>query len=131
MADLMRLFNSKNHSSDMDLNDILEHRFVAMLSYFSWLVLIPIFTARDSKFARFHANQGLVLAVVEIIAYFVITKISVFGVATLHFRIGILGILLAGLVGLICFVLSIMGAVNAVKGRAKELPLIGSLRIIQ
>ena len=32
---------------------------MAILAYFGILVLIPILAAKDSKFARFHANQGL------------------------------------------------------------------------
>jgi len=44
---------------------------MAILAYLTWLVLIPLFAAKESKFARFHCNQGIVLAVAEIIAVIV------------------------------------------------------------
>lgn len=36
-----------------------------MLSYLGFLVLIPILLAPNAHFVRFHANQGLVLLMVE------------------------------------------------------------------
>ena len=47
--------------------DIAQNKGMAILSYLSILVLIPLFAAKDSRFARFHANQGLVLLVSEVV----------------------------------------------------------------
>ena len=97
---------------------------MAILAYLSWLVLIPLFAAKDSKFARFHCNQGLVLAIAEIIAW------VVFGLLSKLPLIGWLFAIVEWLISLCCFVLLVIGILNAVNGRAKELPLIGSFRIL-
>ena len=52
---------ARDFTADYDPRDIQENRGWGILSYFGFLVLIPIFAARNSYFARFHANQGLVL----------------------------------------------------------------------
>ena len=47
----------------------LEHKKIySILAYMGFLVFIPMFAAKDSKFVRFHRNQGLVLLGCEIIA---------------------------------------------------------------
>ena len=43
------------------------NKVMAILSYFGILVLIPIFAAKDDAFARYHANQGLVLLIASAI----------------------------------------------------------------
>lgn len=102
---------------------------MGVLAYLSWLVLIPLFAAKDSKFSRFHVNQGLVLAIVEIVWWivevvlgFILSFIPIFGSIT---------IFLLGLVNIIFLVLAIIGIVNAVNGKAKELPIIGKYRVIK
>ncbi|MCX6792415.1 MAG: DUF4870 domain-containing protein [Candidatus Falkowbacteria bacterium] len=47
--------------------DVQSSRLIAALSYFWILFLIPLLLKRDSKFAQFHAKQGLVLFIVEFI----------------------------------------------------------------
>lgn len=125
MADLNKLLETRDFTGEMYDEDIQKNRIMAVLAYISWLVLIPIFAARESPFARFHINQGLTLAVVEVI-------ISV-AARILRFIPLIGGIvrLAASLIHLACFVLSVIGAVNAAQGKAKELPIIGSVRLFK
>ena len=47
--------------------DVEENKTMAALSYAWILCLVPLLGKRDSKFAQFHAKQGLVLFGVEII----------------------------------------------------------------
>lgn len=46
--------------------DAQQNKAMGILAYLSWLVLVPLLAAKNSPFARFHANQGLALAIVEI-----------------------------------------------------------------
>ena len=41
-----------------DIRDAQDNKVMAILAYFGPLVLIPIFAAKESRFARYHANQG-------------------------------------------------------------------------
>lgn len=109
--------------------DAEQNKAMAILSYLGILVLIPIFAAKDSKFARFHANQGLVLCIASIIygvAYSVLTAIILAISWRLYFLVSILGFLSIGFV-----VLCVIGIINAANGQEKELPIIGKIRILK
>ena len=50
--------------------DIEDNKTVAALSYAWILFLVPLLGKRDSKFAQFHAKQGLVLFIIELVGGF-------------------------------------------------------------
>ena len=109
--------------------DISENRVMGILAYISWLVLIPIFAAKGSKFARFHANQGLIIAIAG-----TALTIAQFILLLLLGRLWILKLIIRLLFlapQLFLVVLTVLGIVNAARGRAKELPLIGKIRILK
>lgn len=101
--------------------DIQANKGYAILSYLSILCLIPIFGAKDSPFARFHANQGLVLFLTEIIFSFIKGFLS-WGYLSLFG--------LSALFNLVFFVLMMIGIANAANGKAKELPVIGRFKLL-
>ena len=101
-----------------------------MLSYLGILVLVPIFAAKDSAYARFHANQGLLL-IIAAVAWSVAVNI-VTGI--LRAIWSWLGNLVGGLLGIASIVFLaavVVGIINAVGGKAKELPFIGKYRILK
>lgn len=51
--------------------DIESNKFLAALSYVWILCLVPLFLKRKSDFAQFHAKQGLLLFVIEIVGWLV------------------------------------------------------------
>jgi len=104
-----------------DPQDVQANKVMAILAYFGLLVLIPLFAAKESPFARFHANQGLIL----LIAGFVIWLVS----TVLTFVSPFLGII--SLLNIVILVFAIIGIINAAKGEMKELPLVGKFRIIK
>lgn len=103
--------------AEFDPADASANKVMSILAYLGILVLIPLFAAKESKFSRFHVNQGLILLLISVVL-FVVGKI----IPSLNAIIWILNI------GV--FVLAIMGIINAAKGEAKELPLVGKFRII-
>lgn len=118
--DLSEKFNEFNNTADTtaeyDAQDIEKNKVMALLAYI--IFLIPLLAAKDSKFARFHTNQGLVLFLGGIIA-------SVVAV------IPVIGWIIAPIAGLVITVLAIIGILNALNGRAKELPVIGKFKILK
>ena len=89
------------------------------------LVLIPIFAAKESKFARYHARQGLILLTVEIIfsaCYWMLSLIVLSISWRLYFIIKI-----AGMASYVFLVLAVIGISNAVSGRVRKLPVIGNI----
>ena len=129
-AKLSALNNTADTTADFDKADIEQNKVMGILAYLSWLVLIPIFAAKDSKFARYHANQGLVLAITEI-AWWIITAILNTVLSAISWRLGFLVGTLLGLVNLVFLVLLVLGIVNAANGKAKEIPVIGKFKILK
>lgn len=121
--------NTADTTAEFEQQDIEKNKFMAILAYFGILVLIPIFAAKDSKFARFHANQGLVLCIAAVlysVAYSILCGLIVAISWRLYWLVSIVGLL--GLIFLVWFVL---GIINAAGGRAKELPFIGHFRLLK
>lgn len=128
--------NTANSTDEFDAKDIENNKVMGVLAYIGLLVLVPILAAKDSKFAKFHANQGLILLITEVILSFAVNV--VFGImsAILGFlHLGFLAVLFTALanlaVSVVCIVYIVIGIVNAANGTAKELPLIGKYRIIK
>ncbi len=117
--------NTEDHSAEVGGPQNDNDKLMGILSYLGILVLVPIFAAKDSTFARFHANQGLVLFLAEAILGCVV---SILGFIP---YIGWLFSVLGGLVSLAALILSVIGIINVVNGTAKELPVIGKVRILK
>ncbi|MFW0862053.1 MAG: DUF4870 domain-containing protein [Candidatus Komeilibacteria bacterium] len=88
--------------------DIRDNSFLAAIGYIWILCFIPLFLKRNSQFAQFHAKQGLILFIVEILGWLV-------------FWIPLIGWLLF----LAILVLAIMGIMNALQGVWWEMPYLG------
>ena len=111
--------------------DISENRVMGIFAYISWLVLVPIFGAKNSPYARFHANQGLVLAILEVgigIVAMILGWLGHIPYAGVIFRI------LRWIVNL-CYipvlVYDIIALVGACRGKAMEIPFINSIKILK
>ena len=97
--------------------DIEQNKVMAVLAYI--LFFVPLLAAKDSPFARYHANQGLVLFLCGLICGPVLSLIPV------------LGWILAPILSIGITVLAIIGIINVVNGKAKELPIIGKFKILK
>ncbi len=116
-------------STAFDQNDIEKNKAMGILAYLGILVLVPIFAAKDSPFARFHANQGLILCL-SAIAYGILYSILSTFILMISWRLYFL-VSILGFVGIVFLVLCIIGIINAVNGQAKELPIIGKFSILK
>jgi uncharacterized membrane protein len=101
-----------------DKADVEKNRGMAILAYF--IFFIPLLAAKDSKFALYHANQGLLLLLSAVVVNIVGGIIPIIG-----------WFLILPLGNLFCLVLFILGIVNASKGAMKPLPMIGGISIIK
>lgn len=106
------------YAAGPDTADVEKNKVIAALAYI--IFFIPLLAAKDSPFAMFHANQGLVLLLLSV-------AVSVLGSV-----IPILGwFVILPLGGLAVFVFAILGIVNALNGQMKPLPLIGGIKILK
>ncbi len=136
-AQISALNDTADTTADYDAQDIAANKAMAILAYLGILVLIPIFAAKESKFARFHANQGLVLliawvawGIVGAIIGAIVSAIFLAISWRLLFIVTIFNILI-WLIHAAFAVLAILGIVNAASGKAKELPIIGKYKILK
>ncbi|MDO8513751.1 MAG: hypothetical protein Q7S37_04580 [bacterium] len=94
-------------------SDVEENKALAAISYIGILFIIPMAIKKDSAFAMYHAKQGMILFIFEVIIY-ALNWMPFFG--DFLYWIG----------GLLAFVLFIIGLINALNGQTKPLPVIGS-----
>jgi uncharacterized membrane protein len=132
-ADFSKKVSALNETADttdqFDAQDIQNNKVMAIFAYIGLFALIPLFAAKESKFARFHTNQGLILLILEVafsIVYGILRAIILFISWRLYFLVIILG-----LPGFVFLALAILGIVNVSNGKAKELPVIGKYRILK
>ena len=101
--------------------DVQNNKVMGILAYFGILFLIPLLAAKDSQYARFHTNQGIVLFIFSVALN--IISVTSFGI------LSFVGTLITGLIGLVCLAFAIVGIVNACSGEPKKLPIIGSITL--
>lgn len=99
---------------DKETND--QARIASAIGYLFFFV--PIVMHPESKFARYHCNQGLILLIIEFLGILGLAEIPKIG--------GYLS-LLSLLFCLVCF---IRGIILALRGMAKRIPFFGKLVIV-
>ena len=106
-----------NENAQFMPEDIENNKTMGILAYI--LFFLPMLAAPQSKFAMYHANQGLVLFLTAMAVNLVGSIIS----------IGWFVIIPLGNLAII--VLVVLGIINAYNGEAKPLPLIGGINLLK
>ncbi len=86
---------------------------MGILAYIGPLVLVPFLVAKEDPFVKFHVKQGLVLLIIEVSLWILAGILWIVAPIVAIIDIGIL-------------ILIIIGIVNVLAGKEKELPLVGS-----
>lgn len=105
--------NTSTGSNDM---------WMGILAYLGILSLIPYLVKDQSSFVRAHAVRGINLFLLEVIAW---VAVGVFS------WVPVLNDILSTVVGLASFALSLIGIINVANKEDKDLPFIGSIRLIK
>ena len=108
-----------------DPADIEKNKNMGGLAYI--LFFLPLISCPDSKYARFHANQGLILLILGVAAELVVRLLA----SLLTWRLSLITSLIRTVVRLAILALGIVGLLNGFSGKAKELPFIGAFRILK
>ena len=99
--------------------DAEQNKVYAMISYLPLLFLVGLLAAPQSRFARFHANQGMILTIALVLVQLAGRILGgVPFVGWILWRAS--EVLVFG-----CVVLIVLGMINAARGENKRLPLIG------
>lgn len=102
---------------------------MSYLAYIGVLVLIPFFAEKSNRFVQYHARQGLILFILE-----VVYAVAMVIIRSILWAISWRLLFIATILSLISFgflALSIIGLVNVSQGQAKELPLLGKIKLFK
>lgn len=86
---------------------------LAILAYLGPLVIVSYLIDNNDPFVKFHIKQGLVLLTIEAIAWALSMLFWLFSP-------------FAGIINVATLILAIIGIINVVNNRQKELPVVGS-----
>lgn len=95
-----------------------DEKVMGAIAYLGILFLVPLLAKKDSKFAMFHAKQGLVLFIVEIILWIV----------NFVLVISVVGLFIAWILWIIWFIIlifALIGLIQALSGKYWKLPVLG------
>lgn len=95
-----------------DPKDVEENKLWGILAYI--LFFLPLLFAKDSKFAMYHAKQGLILFIFALLVNVIGSIVPIVG----WFIVLPLG-------NIVIIIFAVIGIINAAKGETKELPWIG------
>ena len=111
--------------------DLKGKKITAGLSYLFWFTLIPMMYASESKFVKYHANQGFVLAIAETI-FLILTVIvsKIVWAVSRPTSLLVETIMLAIFVG-VFGMLSLIGILNVVRGKEKPIPTFGNIQLLK
>lgn len=108
--------------NQFDANDVAQNKAMGVLAYLGFLFLVPLLAAKNSPYARFHTNQGLVLFIAELILG-VVSMICAF--------IPFVGLIVSSLISIVSIVFMVIGIINACSGEPKKLPVIGEFTLLK
>ena len=95
-----------------------DEKVMGAIAYLGILFLVPLLAKKDSKFAIFHAKQGMVLFIVEVVLWIVNFVLT----------ISIAGLFIAWILWIIWLIIGVMaliGLIQALSGKYWKLPVLG------
>lgn len=107
----------ENDQEEFDPQDIEKNKTMAGLAYL--IFFLPLIACPDSKFAKFHANQALILWLAGIAGSIILGFIP------------IIGWILLPVFTIALIIFGVMGLVNGLGGKAKKLPIVGNYTLIK
>lgn len=130
-----------NGEPSFDPRDVEANKIYAVLSYFSILFFIPLVVCPNSRYARFHSNQGLILLILSVLLNIAkdivntvigaVFTVSSYGYSYTNWFGVVLQTIIGTAAGLVIAVMFVIGVYNAYRGVVKELPLVGGFRLIK
>lgn len=119
----------KNTKNAFDKKDIEKNKMMAGLGYI--IFFLPMIVMNESKFARFHANQILLLLIPEVVVTIIGTTLSTMLFASFLFGLASLISFVTFAFSLAIGVVAIINMIAAFRGEAKRVPFIGHITIIK
>lgn len=121
-VDIKSLFG-KGEPLEVDAEDAEKNKVFGILGYV--IFFVPLIAAKDSPFAKYHANQGLVLLLAWIAASIILA------IGGFMPFVGPIFAIVHYAAYLVFLVFIILGIINAANGKCVPLPVIGGIKLIK
>lgn len=95
----------------------MDKKTTGIISYITFIGWLIAYCAGDKEGAKFHLNQSLVLLLANIIA-------------SVCSYIPVIGGIISPILNVVIFIFWVMGLVYACEGKDQEVPLFGSIKIL-
>ena len=117
------MYDPFDHTAEFDAKDISDNKVFAMAAYLLGLlgVIIALLASHDSKFARFHVNQALKFTIINILVM----------ICAVVLCWTIIVPIAAGIMYLVILVIEIICFFQVCSGKAKEAPILRSLKFLK
>ena len=107
-------------------DDRTQKQIICSLAYvFGILFFLPLVVYPNDEFAKFHANQALVVLLTVVIGE------VVFGILSIIPVVGIVFSILCGVFGLLMLIFCILAILGVVREEKYELPIIGKIKLLK
>ena len=115
--------NSLDHTAEFSAKDISDNKVMAMVPYLLGTIgiILALLASKESPYASFHVRQALKITVVN----------TLLGIVTALLFWTIIIPILAGICFAVLFVIKVICFFSVCSGKAKEPPLIGSLKFLK
>lgn len=114
--------NEVDEDADSHITLNQYRKFMSLLSYFAFLVLIPLICMSKDKVVKRHASNGLALLIIEL---------SLYVLATIFSSISAVVVIIIYVLLLFPLIFTIIGIVCVAQDMHKEVPLIGKMKILK
>jgi len=117
----------KPEALEVDAEDAEAHKIFGILAYLGPLCFLPLISAPQSPYARYHANQGF-----TVFLFWIIIAIALAIIDTVLHTVGlfaldwILSLAYVAPIGLMIF-----GIINAAAGKCVPVPVIGGIKLLK
>lgn len=115
----------KDSTEKFEKKDIENNKGMAVLSYI--IAPIPYFVEKKSKWVKYHSTQGMNLLLLAIITNIALSLIFTILLWPLWFISSIFWAIFNAAYAILC----IIGIVNVLNGKAKEIPIVNKFKIIK
>lgn len=115
----MRAYDPADHTAEFDPRDIADNKLFAVLPYLMFTIgIIAALLVKESAFCRYHAKNAIRLEIAAILA--VIPAI-----------IPVLGWIISAVLFVVLAIVNIIAIVYVLQGKAKDLPIVGSIGFLK
>ena len=125
-------YSCNDYDYDYEYEDARKNRWYGVLSYLGIMFLIPFLCARNSAFAKYHCNQGIILYIFSTVLS-LLSNVAVYGMSNLVLPDGLINIYdtFTIALNLLIWILRILGIIHALRYEKKPLPVIGGFNLIK